>query len=97
LIAVGLGALVWELYVLSLGGHFKHSRWGEFRYGVDSANLGAVKTGVESYLSASLWTSVMALILSVPALLQFGLPAGALASLRWTLPKLRNIRALRQA
>ena len=30
LIAVGLGALAWDLYFLSLGGHFKLSSWGEF-------------------------------------------------------------------
>ena len=97
LIAVGLGALAWDLYFLSLAGHFKLSSWGEFWYGVHSASLGAVKTGVEKHLSASLWAWTMAPLLKVPALLLFGLPGAVLASLPWTLPRLGSMRALRQA
>ena len=97
LIAVGLGALAWDLHFLSIGGHLKLSSWGEFWYGVHSASLGALKTGVESHLSAGLWKWTMAPLLKVPALLLFGLPGAVLASLPWTLPRLRNMRALRQA
>ena len=96
LIAVGLGALAWDLYFLSLAGHFKLSSWGEFWYGVHSASLGAVKSGIEG-LSAGLWAWTMGPLLKVPALLLFGLPGAVLASLPWTLPKLRDIRALRHA
>ncbi|MDH3597002.1 MAG: hypothetical protein OEU09_08770 [Rhodospirillales bacterium] len=97
LIAVGLSALVWDLYFLTLGGHVKLSSWGEFWYGVHSASLGAVKTGIESHLPAGLWAWTMGPLLKVPALLLFGLPGAILASLPWTLPKLRDMRALRQA
>ena len=96
LIAVGLGALAWDLYFLSLGGHFKLSSWGEFWYGTHSPSLGAVKSGIEG-LSASLWKWTMAPLLKVPALLLFGLPGAVLASLPWTLPKLREMRAPRHA
>ena len=96
LIAVALGALAWDLYFLSLGGHFKLSSWGEFWYGVHSTSLNAVKSGIEG-LSASLWTWTMAPLLKVPALLLFGLPGAVLASLPWTLPKLREMRAPRHA
>ena len=93
LIAVALGALTWDLYFLSLGGHFKISSWGEFWYGTHSSSLVALKTGV----SAGLWAWTMAPLLKVPALLLFGLPGAILASLPWTLPRLRNIRSPRQA
>ncbi len=97
LIAVGLGALAWDLYFLSLAGHFKLSSWGEFWYGVHSPSLSALKTGVESHLSVGLWNGVIAPLMKAPALLLFGLPGAILASLPWTLPKLRNMRTLRRA
>ncbi len=97
LIAVALGALAWDLYFLSLGGHFKVSSWGEFWYGTHSSSLVALKSGVESRLSAALWAWTMAPLLKVPALLLIGLPGAVLASLPWTLPRLRNVRIPRQA
>ena len=97
LIAIGLGALAWDLYFLSLGGHFKVSSWGEFWYGTHSASLVALKSGVESHLSPGLWAWTMAPLLKVPALLLFGLPGAVLASLPWTLPKLKGMRVPRQA
>ncbi len=97
LIAVALGALTWDLYFLSLGGHFKVSSWGEFWYGTHSPSLVAFKTGVESHLAPGLWAWTMAPLLKVPALLLFGLPGAILASLPWTLPRLRSVRIPRQA
>lgn len=92
LLLVALGALAWDLYFLSLGGQFKLSSWGEFWYGTHSASLNGFKTFVEGNISAGLWGSFLRPLLDLPALLLFGLPGLVLATLPWTLPRIKAMR-----
>lgn len=96
LLLVALGAVAWDLYFMSMGGQFKLSSWGEFWYGAHSPSLNGFKTFVEGDISVGLWRSFFRPFLNLPALLLFGLPGLVLATLPWTLPRIKAMKKHRK-